>query len=669
MPRRRPSRLAPMVIAIFLPVAAACAPKAPTAPFTTAQVERGHVVYDRSCANCHGAGLEGAVGPVLAGSAFLAKWSAPGRTAGELHHLISTTMPRPVVGSLSDAEYVDVLAYLLSRNGITPSGSTDATAAALATLRLPPPAGAATGPVPVLIHGDSGITPSGTGPTQADLLAAGHSTDWLTHLHDYAGTRHAPVAQVTPANARQLHPMCSWEAGTRESFVTGPLVWQGTMYITTATITAALDATTCAERWHQVWTPRDRMLWHANRGVALKDGALYRGTSDGYLVALDAANGHLLWARQVARPADGETITMAPLVFDTLVIIGPAGSENNVQGWIGAFSTTDGAPVWRFNTIPRPGEPGAETWQNAPEVPVGGGAVWTSPSLDPVTGELFVAVTNPAPDLAAHLRPGENLYTNSVVVLDVRTGRKRWHRQMVTSDAHDWDLTQAAPLLRVGPAGQERSVVITAGKDGYVRAVDRERPEPLYAAPVTTHENTDAPLVPGAWVHFCPGLLGGVEWNGPAWDPATRLLVTPAVDWCASAKVADTVRHVPGQLYMGGEDRSDSTSQGWLTAIDAATGARRWRYRSEKPMVAGVTTTAGGVVLTGETTGDFLVLDARSGEVLYRYPTGGGIGGGVISYLVGGRQYIATTSGRPGSWFGDTGSPKVVIFALPSETR
>jgi PQQ-dependent dehydrogenase (methanol/ethanol family) len=634
--------------------------------YTQAQADRGRRIFGAFCATCHGVDLEGAVGPTLAGPGFTAKWSRPDRSVRDLYDIMRTTMPRPAAGSLSETSYLEVLAYVLSRNGLA-VGERElaASTAALGRLHIPPAQAAVRPPAPEFIPGDSGFTPTGPGPTQAELAHAGESTDWLYHTHDYAGTRYAPLRQITPANAGRLQVHCAFQVGSVETFVTGPLVWQGTMYLTTARLTIALDATTCRERWRHTWEPQDEFLWANNRGVAIKDGYLVRGTADGYLLAIDAATGRLLWARQVARPAAGETITMPPLVFEDMVIIGPAGSENNVQGWIGAFRLKDGTQVWRFNTIPRPGEPGAETWRNAPGVPVGGGGVWTAPSLDVARGELHVAVGNPAPDLPAELRPGTNLYTNSLIVLDVRTGALRWHAQLVPSDFHDWDLTQATPLIRVRAGDRTRDAIVTVGKDGILRALDRQTHERLYQTPVTTQTNVDVPLTREG-VRVCPGILGGVEWNGPAHHPGTGLLFTVAVDRCTTFSRWDSVRWAPGEMYLGGGYALDSTSQGWLTAVDASTGKVRWRYHSELPMVAAVTTTAGGLVVTGENTGDFLALDAATGRELYRFNTGGGMGGGIISYGVKGRQYIAAASGRSGFWFGSTGAPTLFIFALPS---
>ena len=663
------ARLALVTVVLVATTLASAGAQVPSGGFTQTQSDQGARVYATFCASCHGLTLEGNVGPALVGADFVAKWSRADRTLPGLYEVLRTTMPRPAAASLSEASYLDVMAYMLARNGVPAGSRALASAADLSAVRLPTPAsGPVTaqvprGPVPQFLVGDRGMTPTGKGPSQADLLNAATSRDWLHYSHNYAGTRHAPVTRITPANAPRLQVACAYQVGAIETFVSGPLVWQGAMYLTTSSLTIAIDAATCRERWRHAWTPRDRPLWSNNRGAAIKDGYVVRGTSDGYLVALDAADGQLLWARQVAKPSQGETITMAPMIVDDLVIIGPAGSENNVQGWVGAFHLTDGAPVWRFNTIPRPGEPGSETWQVKPGVPFGGGGIWTSPTLDAARGEIYVAVGNPAPDFPKDLRAGANLYTNSVIALDVRTGQRRWHDQLVTPDFHDWDVTQAAPLITVKSGTGTRDLLVTAGKDGMLRTIDRQTHARLHETPVTTRLNVDQPLTREG-VRACPGVLGGVQWSGPAWDPGTGLLFTPAVDWCSTFALSETVSFVAGQNYLGGTVTFDATSQGWLTAVDAATGAVKWRYRSPRPMVASVTTTASGLVLTGETTGDFLVFDAATGRELYRFATGGPMGGGIISYEAQGRQYIAAESGRAGSFFGSSGAPTLFVFTV-----
>jgi alcohol dehydrogenase (cytochrome c) len=254
-----------------------------------------------------------------------------------------------------------------------------------------------------------------------------------------------------------------------------------------------------------------------------------------------------------------------------------------------------------------------------------------------------------------------------MVVLDVRTGKLRWYNQLVPNDSHDWDLTQASPLITATINGAARRLVVTAGKDGFLRPIDRDTRQIVYATPVTTIKNAGVPVTTQP-SHACPGVLGGVQWSGPAYHPGTNLLVVPAVDWCSTFTAFEEPRYIPGKNYMGGVATRDpaDASQGWLTAIDAGTGAVKWKYRSARPMVAAVTTTAGNLVLTGELGGDFLAFDARTGREVYRFNTGGPIGGGVVTYAAHGRQYIAVASGSPSSFWVDAnpGAPTVVIFAL-----
>jgi alcohol dehydrogenase (cytochrome c) len=514
------------------------------------------------------------------------------------------------------------------------------------------------------------------GPTQAELTGATSSTDWLYVTHDYSGQRYVDLGQITASNAPRLRPVCAFQASDVGSFQANPIVYRGVMYVTTRFSTIALDAATCRERWrHSVEPPLKQpetfgdMLRVAlpNRGAALKDGKLVRGLPDGRLIALRADSGTLLWERRVADTAATEMLNMPPLVFEDLVVIGPGLSEAGIRGWIGAFRLADGEPVWKFHTVPDSGAPGSETWENTGAIPHGGGAVWTPLSLDPEEGTLYVSAGNPAPDLAGHARPGDNLYTNSLVALDVRTGALKWYRQMLPHDVHDWDLTQVSPLFTASVAGTPRHLVATAGKDGMLRVLDRDSHEILYETPVTTRLNVDVP-VGREPVQAFPGFLGGVQWNGPAFNRRTGLLYVPAVDWCGTVAASDSVEFVPGGAYFGGEATLDTLSSGtgWLTAVEATTGRIRWRYRAESPVLGGVTTTGGGVVFTGEAGGDFLALDARNGKVLYRFHAGGPVAGGVVTYAVGGRQLVAVASGSlAGFWRRKPGSATVFVFALP----
>jgi len=639
--------------------------------FTAEQAERGSAVFGIYCSSCHGQRLDDGTAPALKSASFVSSWTRPGRTVDDLIYLMRTSMPVGAAGTLSAAQYIDVAAYILHQNGFGAGSQplpSDSTVLRAMTLGMPEPGvsppSRASGPS--FISGDS-TSPSSSVPTQAEINAATQTyRDWLYHTADYTGKRYSGLNQINASNAAQLRPACIFQMGEESNFQTGPIVYNGTMIVTTIHLTIALDAATCRPIWKHEWKPLAEEVWMVNRGVALKDGHAVRGTSDGYLLSLDAKTGKLLWARRVADSSLGETFTMAPMIWEDRILIGPAGSENAISGWVGAFRLSDGEPLWKFKTVPGAREGGAPTWANPRGIPLGGGAVWTPLSLDVPRGELYVAVTNPAPDLPADLRPGPNLYTNSIVALDVKTGQLRWYEQMTPNDDHDWDLTQVSPLFETRVGGKERSFVATVGKDGVLRTLDRITHERIYEVAVTTRDNVEA-RVTTEGVRACPGMLGGVEWNGPAYHPQTNSLIVPAVDWCSVFTREDDVRFIEGELYLGGRVRMSGSGTGWINSVDASTGAMRWRYESSRPMVAAVTTTAGGIVLSGELTGDFIVLDARTGNVLYRFNTGGPIGGGLVTYQANGKQFIAVASGNPsGYWTTEhPGSPTIVVFSLP----
>jgi alcohol dehydrogenase (cytochrome c) len=514
----------------------------------------------------------------------------------------------------------------------------------------------------------AGQTARINGPSHADLEgAAASKANWLYASHDYAGTRFADLKEITATNAANLRAVCLYRSEQPAPTQTNPIVYDGVMYLTFARATVAIDAVTCRERWTYNWQPKGHEISPTNRGVAIKDGKVIRGTADGYLIALDMATGKLLWSRQIASASDSQYLSMPPLIWGDLIFYGPAGADYGPKNWIGAFRLTDGAPVWRFNLIPDPGEPGAETWKDQEALMHGGGSLWTPLSLDTKAGVLYVPVGNPAPDFFGAVRPGDDLYTNSLVALDVHTGKLLWYRQFVSHDEHDSDTSQVSPLFSLKTGQTTRDVVAVSGKDGLLRLIDRTTHDQLYEVPITTRENVDAsPTVEG--VHRCPGLLGGVEWNGPAYDPNTTRLFVAAVDWCGTFKKFDAPPPFAQEShYYGGSVTPDprEKSRGWLTAFDAATGKEVWKYASPTPLVAGVTATSGGVLFTGDLDDNFLVLDATNGQVLYRFNTGGSLGGGTVTYERNGKQFVAIASGSVSAFFGGSGLPLVAIFALP----
>jgi alcohol dehydrogenase (cytochrome c) len=284
-------------------------------------------------------------------------------------------------------------------------------------------------------------------------------------------------------------------------------------------------------------------------------------------------------------------------------------------------------------------------------------------SLDVTTGELFVPVGNPWPDLDVAYRPGDNLFTNSVVVLDARTGQLKWWHQVAPRDALDFDIAAAPVLYR---ANNARDLVVIGGKDGHLTAVDRDQKQRVFRTPVTTVQLPPKDI-PREGVTVCPGYAGGVEWNGPAFDPVRKQLVVGAVDVCFLIKLG-TTEYSPGAVSFGGTVEPVGDSTGWITAVDWETGAVRWKYHAEKPVVAGITPTAGGITFAGDLAGNLLVFDSATGNVLHKASAGGAMAGGVVTYEQDGKQYVAFAAGNISrNAFGDLGFPSVVIMALDAK--
>jgi alcohol dehydrogenase (cytochrome c) len=391
---------------------------------------------------------------------------------------------------------------------------------------------------------------------------------------------------------------------------------------------------------------------------------LFRGTEDGRVLAYDFKTGKRIWETTIADAKLGESVPSAPIAWDGLVFVGNAGGDfKGGNGRMFALDAKTGKIVWQFFLVPRAegdtvrGPLGAtplnmSTWQNATGIPISGGGTWTSYTLETKTGQLYVPGGNPAPDFAIAAREGDNLYTDSVVVLDAKTGDYKHHFKIVPKDWHDWDVSNPPVLIQTVGGKQ---LVAVAPKDGYLYGFDLANNNLLYCVPVTQVEDVAATFAPGEAVHFCPGAVGGEEWNSPAYDPQTNLVLTGEVDWCDTATPKDVsqLRSVPlGQPWAGMAtwnpfsmfgrfSRADGHWAGWLYATDADTGVWKWRLKSNYPIVGGVSPTAGGVVFFGDVGGNFYVLDAASGEKLW----GQELGGGVITYTANGAQKVAVAAG------------------------
>ena len=514
--------------------------------------------------------------------------------------------------------------------------------------------------------------------------------DWPSYNRTLTSERFSPLGQITAGNVAKLKVLCTYDTKQHTSFETGPIMVDGALIATTEHDIFSLDPATCHENWRTHEDYKSATLLAVNRGAAYLDGMLFRGTEDGRVLAYDFKTGKRVWQTAIADPKAGETTPSAPIAWNGLVFIGNAGGDaKGVKGRMYALDGKTGKIVWEFYLVPKGqgdrarGPQGATpldaaSWRNAQGTPITGGATWTSYTLDPASGRIYIPGGNPAPDFAAGQREGENLYSGSVVVLDAMTGAYVNHLKLVPKDWHDWDVSSTPALIRT-QAG--RRVISVAPKDGHLYGFDLATSAMLYRTPVTTINNADAPFIVGKPVHFCPGALGGAEWNGPAYDPTTNLVLVGETDWCStvtmqSAKALAKVK--PGGLYLGnaswnpydwtGKQDPYGNWAGWVYAVDADTGAWRWRLKSNYPVLGGLTPTAGGVVFFGDMGGNFYALDASSGQRLWGQKIGGGIGGGVITYVAGGGQKLAVATGFTSIfWPTEVTTGKIVILGLDSD--
>lgn len=494
-------------------------------------------------------------------------------------------------------------------------------------------------------------------------------TGWLGFNGSYEGTRFSPLAQIDTNNVSTLTEVARFKIPETMSFQAGPVVVGDTMYVTTVTSTYAIDARTGEQRWVRTIEPKTLMIGTPVRGVAYADGRLFRGTMDGHVLALDAKTGEVVWDVVSVDYKDGEYYTAVPLVWNGMVILGNSGSDMGGTGHIRAFDASSGKVLWNFDNVATTGEAG-KTWPNDRSKKKAGGGMYSSFALDPETGVFYSPVGNPGPDFAHDYRRGDNLYTCSVVMLDAKSGQLKGYRQFVKNDFHDWDIA-ASPILFTSKAG--RPMVAVAGKNGYLYGLSRDLSQEFFKVPVTRIENVDAPMTKEG-TRYLPGTSGGTNWYGPSYSPQVNALFVPAVDWASTIKLGGpetlepTTKPFVGSSNGFGDGDPPDQKFGHITAVDADSGKVLWKYDTDTPMVASLTPTAGGVLLTGDTKGNFLAFDAATGKVLLRKDMGDPIGGGIITYMLDGKQYVAVAGGMKNPIVQTKSGPAwVAIFALPEK--
>jgi alcohol dehydrogenase (cytochrome c) len=516
------------------------------------------------------------------------------------------------------------------------------------------------------------------------------AADWPSYNKTLTSERFSDLSQINTKNVGKLKVLCSYDTYRLTAFESGLIMVEGALIGTTEFDIFSINPSTCAENWrtHEEYPA---YLLPTNRGAAYLDGMLFRGTQDGRVLAYDFKTGKRVWETTIADAKKAEDVPAAPIAWNGLVFVGNAGGDfKGGKGHMYALDAKTGKIVWQFFLVPKTegdtvrGLEGASpldnsTWKNVPGAPISGGGMWTSTTLDPASGLLYVPVGQPGPDYDNSVRPGDNLFTGSVVVLDAKTGAYKNHFQLVPRDWHDWDVSNPPALIKT--AGGKKLMAVSP-KDGHLYGFDLADNKLLYRTPVTKIENVEEPFAVDKDVHFCPGAAGGEEWNSPAYDPLSNLIFTGDVEWCTTVRLQtreEVVGTANGQLWTGEKSfnpadvfgeftRADGIWAGWLYATDADTGVWKWRLKSNYPIIGAVTPTAGGLVFFGDVGGNFYALDAATGRKLWGQKIGGAIGGGVITYTVNGAQKVAVATGYVSPAYPtEIRRAKVVILGVEGE--
>jgi alcohol dehydrogenase (cytochrome c) len=498
--------------------------------------------------------------------------------------------------------------------------------------------------------------------------------NWLTYGGSPTSQRHSLLTQITPDNAKNLELKWVFQAKTIEKEEATPLVVNGVMYtIQSPNDVIALNAETGKPLWtypHKPDAAGRNCCGRLSRGLAIEGDTLFLGTLDARMIAIDAKTGKELWNTQAADPKDGYAFTHAPIVVKDKVIAGTAGGEFGVRGWIAAWDIKTGKEVWRFYTVPGPGEPGHETWSGDSWLH-GGAPVWVTGSYDPEANLTYWGVGNPGPDWDGDARLGDNLYSCSVIALDPDTGKLKWYYQFSPHNEFDWDATQTPVLADMEYQGKQRKVMMWANRNGMAYLLDRTTGEFLRGGPFTKvnwatgfdekgrpmRDPKVTPTKEGTLVY--PGNQGGTNWYPPSYSPHTGLFYIPT--WQNSSSIYSKGEAPPefhdGQTFSGPFPRNTTTQDDQYSsvqAIDPKTGARKWEFRMASPRTdAGILTTASDVLFSGGTDGQFFALDARDGKLLWQQNAlGSSVAAGPMSYMVNGRQYVSVTVGSSLYTFG-----------------
>jgi alcohol dehydrogenase (cytochrome c) len=513
--------------------------------------------------------------------------------------------------------------------------------------------------------------------------------NWLTYYGAYDGQRYSTLDQINIENVKGLKPAWVFQYGTiglqatpaTYSFEASPLVVDGVMYVAGWDgLVWAFDAATGELLWqykHAIPLDAPLCCGNVNRGVAVANGKVFVATANGHLLALDGVHGKRVWETVWCDVRAGESATLAPLVVKNMVLVGSSGAEYGVRGHIDAFNSETGKRIWRRYTVPKPGEPGSETWDKSSSWSRGGGTAWITGSYDPELNLVYWGTGNPGPDFDDTERPGRNLFTCSVLAFRPEDGNIKWHYQWTPHDVWDYDGVNENILFDM----DGRKVLAHFDKNGYLFVLDRQTGQFVRASRFAqaTWGNIDpgngkvvvqkSPTREG--VEIQPGPAGGKEWPHAAYSPRTGLLYVPVIEATGLFK-STRIEFREGLSYWGGEAKVVGEHWGAVKAIDPKSGNEVWLAKNAHPMLASVLATAGDVIFTGKPTGEAVAFNAKTGELLWQFQTGSGIHSSPSTYSVNGKQYVAIPSGW-GGWiegfapglFGGSRGNALFVFALP----
>ena len=508
------------------------------------------------------------------------------------------------------------------------------------------------------------------------VFAQTNSNDWRTYGQNSQGWRYSELAQIDTRNVSRLSTAWIYQTGLAGGFETTPLVFDGLMFIAgPSNHSWALDALTGRPIWHTHTTPPVKLnlcCGQVNRGFATRGDKLFRLNIEGKLVALDAKSGTTLWETTVADYKQGYSATAAPLIVKNLVVTGIAGAEFGTRGFIDAYDADTGKRVWRFNTVPADGEPGGATW-SGDSWKRGGASTWITGTYDPESNLIFWGTGNPGPDMDGDVRRGDNLFSCSVVAIDADTGKLKWYYQFSPHDEFDYDATQVPVLADMQWKGSPRKVMLWANRNGFFYVLDRATGQFLLGKPfvevnwATGFDEKGRPqrvpgMVPTAQgTTILPGNQGGTNWYNPSYSPKTGLFYVPTWVNYSSLYVKQPEDYVEGRPFRGGTPRpttpngirstvnnyaKEEEGYGAIRAIDPHTGDMKWQFKMTDVTDAGVLTTASNLLFSGGREGYFYALDARDGKLLWKFPVGGRVVAGPMTFSLAGRQYVSIAAGN-----------------------